>query len=109
MRWDGIDFKQALLEKPIKRQVPMYWEYGRNPSYLRPADINDRSPVLAVRQDNWKLLMNADGSDRQLYNLSETRDEKENLAAKYPRIANSLSRKLMDWKESLPNYPEAGD
>ena len=62
-----------------------------------------------MRQDDWKLLMNADGSDMQLYKLSEARDEKENLAAKHPRITNSLSRKLMTWKDSLPNYPEAED
>jgi len=109
VKWDGIDFKQALFEKPIKRKVPMYWEYGRNPSYLRPAEIHDRSPVLAMRQDDWKLLMNADGSDLQLYNLSEARDEQENLATKHPRVTNSLSRKLMTWKDSLPNYPEAED
>ncbi len=107
--WDGINFKQALLKKPIVRKIPMYWEYGRNASYLRPAEEQDRSPVLAVRQDQWKLLMNADGSDIQLYNLVLENDEKNNLAQKYPEVTRSLSRQLIQWKDSLPNYPEAGN
>lgn len=106
--WDGIDFKQALLEKPIDRKVPMFWEYGRDSSYLKPAEQHDRSPVLAIRQADWKLLMNADGTDLQLYNLAEDRNEKNNLAQKHPNITGTLSLQLMQWKDSLPNYPEAG-
>ena len=85
----------------------MYWEYGRNPSYLRPAEEHDRSPVLALRQDDWKLLINADGSEVQLYNLGQTRDESVNLADQYPMITKLLTRKLLKWKDDLPNYPES--
>lgn len=107
VNWDGIDFKRALFKKPINRNKPMYWEYGRNPSYLRPAEEYDRSPVLAVRQNDWKLLINADGTDVQLYNLRQSRDESANLANQYPLITNLLTRKLMKWKDSLPNYPKS--
>ena len=102
---DGIDFKRALFKKPIHRNKPMYWEYGRNPSYLRPAEEYDRSPVLALRQDDWKLLINAAGSDVQLYNLGQTQDESVNLADQYPMMTKSLTRKLLKWKNDLPNYP----
>ena len=86
----------------------MFWEYGRDSSYLQPAEHHDRSPVLAIRQADWKLLMNADGTDLQLYNLAEDRNEKNNLAQKHPNITGTLSLQLMQWKDSLPNYPEAG-
>tara|TARA_B100000700_G_scaffold245570_1_gene274073 strand:+ start:2022 stop:3437 length:1416 start_codon:yes stop_codon:yes gene_type:complete len=105
--WDGIDFSPALLEKPIQRQKPMYWEYGRNPSYLRPAEPSDRSPVLAVRDGAWKLLMNADGTGVELYNLNQSIDESANLVDVHADVANRLYKDLMAWKNSLPNYPDS--
>tara|TARA_Y100001934_G_scaffold276199_1_gene372200 strand:- start:581 stop:1996 length:1416 start_codon:yes stop_codon:yes gene_type:complete len=105
--WDGIDFSPALLEKPIQRQKPMYWEYGRNPSYLRPAEPSDRSPVLAVRDGAWKLLMNADGTGVELYNLNQSIDESANLVDVHADVVNRLYKDLMAWKNSLPNYPDS--
>ncbi len=105
--WDGIDFSPALLEKPLQRQKPMYWEYGRNPSYLRPAEPSDRSPVLAVRDGAWKLLMNADGTGVELYNLNQSIDESANLVDVHADVANRLYKDLMAWKNSLPNYPDS--
>ena len=49
-RMGWVDFSKSLLEGPITRSKPMYWEYGRNASYLRPAEPKDRSPVLAIRE-----------------------------------------------------------
>jgi arylsulfatase A-like enzyme len=105
--WDGIDFSPALLEKPLQRQKPMYWEYGRNPSYLRPAEPSDRSPVLAVRDGAWKLLMNADGTGVELYNLNQSIDESANLVDVHADVADRLYKDLMAWKNSLPNYPDS--
>ena len=105
--WDGIDFSPALLEKPLQRQKPMYWEYGRNPSYLRPAEPSDRSPVLAVRDGAWKLLMNADGTGVELYNLNQSIDESANLIDVHADVADRLYKDLMAWKNSLPNYPDS--
>mgnify|MGYP001340915791 FL=1 len=105
--WDGIDFSPALLEKPLQRQKPMYWEYGRNPSYLRPAEPSDRSPVLAVRDGAWKLLMNADGTGVELYNLNQSIDESANLVDVHADVVNRLYKDLMAWKNSLPNYPDS--
>ena len=87
----------------------MYWEYGRNASYLRPAEPKDRSPVLAIREGDWKLLMNAAGSDLQLYNLAKSLDESMNVASSHPEIAQSLKDKLLEWKQQLPNYPTTSD
>ena len=109
VEWDGIDFSKSLLDGPITRSKPMYWEYGRNASYLRPAELKDRSPVLAIREGDWKLLMNADGSDLQLYNLAKSLDESMNVASSHPEIAQSLKDKLMEWKRQLPNYPTTSD
>ena len=106
VEFDGIDFSKALLGKPVKRKKPMFWEYGRNATYLKPATVNDRSPVLAVRSGDWKLLMNADGTDQQLYNLGQSIREDDNLCHQYPRITQKLTHQLNSWKNELPNYPK---
>jgi len=52
-----------------------------------------------IRESNWKLLR---GGDREyLYDLSTDREEKNNLAAKHPDIANRLRGKLKTWADSL--------
>jgi len=104
--FDGIDFSKALLGTPVKRRKPMFWEYGRNATYLKPALIHDRSPVLAVRRGDWKLLMNADGTDQQLYHLGQSIREDDNLCRQHPRITQKLTRQLNSWKNELPNYPQ---
>ncbi|MEC7566400.1 MAG: N-acetylgalactosamine-6-sulfatase, partial [Planctomycetota bacterium] len=72
----------------------------------KPATVNDRSPVLAVRSGDWKLLMNADGTDQQLYNLGQSIREDDNLCHQYPRITQKLAHQLNSWKNELPNYPK---
>jgi arylsulfatase A-like enzyme len=106
IEFDGIDFSKALLGVSLKRKKPMFWEYGRNASYLKPSEAIDRSPVLAVRDGDWKLLMNADGTDKQLYNLSQSIREDHNLCSQFPRTARRLTNQLNSWKDELPNYPK---
>jgi uncharacterized sulfatase len=53
----------------------------------------------AIREGNWKLLR---GGDREyLYDLATDREEKHNLAAKYPEIATRLRAKLKTWADGL--------
>ncbi len=53
----------------------------------------------AVRVGNWKLLR---GGEREyLYDLAADREEKHNLAAKYPEIATRLRTRLKTWADTL--------
>jgi arylsulfatase A-like enzyme len=104
--FDGVDMSQAILGTPVERGKPLFWEYGRDDSYLQPAQPIDRSPNLAVRRGKWKLLMNADGSRIELYDLTDSWKEFYNRAGDFPEVRDELVALLNAWKESLPGYVE---
>lgn len=100
---DGMDRGQALLGKPSLRGKDLFWEYGRNNiafNYPRPID---KSPNLAVRSGEWKLLMNSDGTDIQLYNILKDKKESVNVAANEPKKVDELKDKLMAWWKTIPH------
>jgi arylsulfatase A-like enzyme len=53
----------------------------------------------AIREGNWKLLRG--GPREYLYDLGTDLEEKHNLAAKHPEIANRLRAKLTAWCAEL--------
>ena len=99
---DGLDMSAAFRGAEPLRSGALFWEYGRDPSYLRPGLESDRSPGLAVRDGEWKLLMNADGGQVELYDFREGFDETVNFAAERPAIVRRLSASLTDWWNTIP-------
>jgi arylsulfatase A-like enzyme len=100
--FDGVDMSAALLGKPQERERPLLWEYGRDDSYLKPGAEADRSPNLAIRDGRWKLLINADGTRTELYDLEVDPREQTNLAEQHRAVAARLSKRVLDWRRSLP-------
>ncbi len=97
---DGEDLSPALLGKTKgKRSKALYW--------TRPPDRAGAGariwPDLAMRQDNWKLLLMRDGSSAQLYDLEQDAGEERNLAAEHPDTVRRLSQPLLGWWHSLPD------
>ena len=72
--------------------------------FLFPQHQPDKSPSLAIREGKWKLLMNRGGSRVELYDIEQDRTEKNNVAAIEKKIAAQLSKKLLNWWNSLPTY-----
>ncbi len=107
--FDGEDLSAAFLGKAQQRTRAIFWEYGRDETFLKPGLEADRSPNLAAREGRWKLLVNADGSRLELYNLEQSIAERENLAKKHPEVARRLSEKLLAWRRSLPVLPGEKD
>lgn len=99
---DGIDRSTVLTGRPSKRGKDMYWEYGRNNIAFRYPKGKDRSPQLAVRSGEWKLVMSNDGSDMQLYNIDHDKAETNNVAFSHPEIAEGLKVRLTNWWNKLP-------
>ena len=66
---DGVDKSQVLPGKPASRQQDLFWEYGRNNIAFRYPEGKDKSPNLAIRSGDWKLMMNNDETDIQLFNI----------------------------------------
>ena len=99
---DGEDLSVVMTGAEPTRSKPLFWEYGRNDTAFKYPAANNRSPKVAVRDGDWKLLINADGSDTQLYNLAVDRNETNNLATTEPEVAKRLSAAALNWRRSLP-------
>ena len=100
--FDGVNMSSAFRGEQPLRSRALFWEYGRDPRYLRAGREADRSPALAVREHDWKLLMNTDGSDVELYDFRDGFDETANLAGQHPDTATRLQAALPAWWQSLP-------
>jgi arylsulfatase A-like enzyme len=100
---DGEDLSAAFMGGEPKRSRAMFWEYGRNnESFKYPSATSNRSPNVAVREGDWKLLVNADGSDTQLFDLGADFFETRNVAEANPEIATRLKQQALAWRKALP-------
>lgn len=96
--YSGEDMSEVLLGKnPQMRTKDMMWDFGRNRFFNKPARKNQRSPQLAIRRGKWKLLVNADGKGRELYDMEVDPNETTNLAVRHPKLVNDLSKTVIDW------------
>jgi arylsulfatase A-like enzyme len=99
---DGQDVSAALTGGRIERQAPLFWEYGRNPTSFNYPQGNNRSPNLAIREGQWKLLLQDDGTGAELYDLNADPRETKNLSADQPELTQRLSEKLLTWRKAQP-------
>lgn len=103
---DGQDYSKVLLGKSqAKRKTDLMWDFGRNQSFNFPKNPYDKSPHLAIRSGKWKLLVNHDRSDAQLYDMEKDRFEKENVADAHPELVAELSKKVCKW---FADYKDSG-
>jgi arylsulfatase A-like enzyme len=101
--FDGEDMTSVFDSKSMLHSKTIFWEYGRKSKFFNyPGPVYDRSPHLAVREEKWKLLVNADGSKVELYDLSSDGDETKSVAGANPEIAKRLTAAALIWKRSLP-------
>lgn len=98
---DGFDISSALTGGTYARSTPIFWEYGRNQQYFKVGP--DQSPNLAVRRGNWKLLINADGSKVQLFDLAQNDREQQSLAADHPALTKELTQLVLQWRDTWPH------
>lgn len=94
VRFDGEDASAAFLGKKFKRKDPVMWEYRHD---IKPGKISDVSPPLAIRDGDWKFLMNHDGSGKELYNLAKDPAESKNLVEQSPRRIKAFTGRLEKW------------
>lgn len=97
---DGENLSGAFFGEPVLRSKPLFWEW-------RGSEAGENWPRLAVRDGDWKLLTNFEGSVKTLYNIQANRIEQNDSSAFYPERVNELFQLLMDWKSTLPTEPDS--
>ncbi len=109
--FDGEDLSGVFRGGKPARAKPLFWEYGRKPqapgakgirAFPYPGEPGAKSPNVAVRDGNWKLLINADGSGAELYDLAADPGESRNLGLEEPELARRLGTAAREWRASLP-------
>jgi arylsulfatase A-like enzyme len=101
---DGRDKSLALLGTPMDVKDPIMWEYNSYPgdNILQPGNPDFISPNLAMREGKWKLLINADSTDAQLFNLDIDPEETKNLVGQEPELARDMATRLIAWRRTMP-------
>ncbi|MFN0112131.1 MAG: sulfatase, partial [Blastocatellia bacterium] len=98
---DGEDRSAVWLGQASARTKPLLWEWR----FAIAGDIFHRSPMLAIRDGDWKLLLNPDRSRVELYDLPRDPAQLNNLADKHPDLVKRLSEQALAWQKTLPPGP----
>jgi uncharacterized sulfatase len=102
VKFDGEDVSATLIGRSnASRMAPLFWRRPPDRKNSPPA-LPDPQPDLAVRDGEWKLLCNYDGSQPELYDLARDRGETTNLADQQPEIARRLVAAVVAWHRSMP-------
>ena len=99
-RLDGENVIQTLLGKShLSRKAPLF--------YSRPPDRKnfykfENLPDLAMREGDWKLLCDYDGSRPELFHLLNDPGESQNLADEQIERVERMTEKVVSWYRSMP-------
>lgn len=108
--FDGEELSDTLTGRGTdSRRAAICWR--RPPDRKRaPPGLPEPQPDLAIREGDWKLLCNYDGTAAELYDLARDRAETQNVAAGHPDVVERLTATLLAWHSSLPpdNGPQLG-
>lgn len=104
-QFDGENRMEVWFGKADGKRKPLIWEYGRDDTtaYNLPKN-NNRSPAMAIRDQQWKFLMNQNQTKLELYDLSKDQLEKVNLIDQYPQLVKEYQQQLLNWWGKLPVF-----
>ena len=57
---------------------------------------------VAMLDGPWKLLLNADGTGTELYDLATDPNETKNLATENPAVSAKMKTTALAWRNSMP-------
>lgn len=103
---DGEALSNTLLGRGGSHRAPIF--FRRPPdrdSFYGAEDL----PDLAVRDGDWKLLCEYDGSEPQLYDLASDPGESRNLADEQSAVVARMTDAAVAWHRSMPPDNGAAD
>jgi len=107
--FDGENLSEALLGNQSQtRTSSLFWNMNRGNS---AAHSNPNSAgagaggeeAIALRSGNWKLLINAQGTAPELYNLANDLGETTNLAEQQPAVVAHMARQALAIRYATPS------
>lgn len=98
---DGQSVAAAWRGEKLGSRRPILWEWR----FGIFGHVINMSPMLAIRDGNYKLLMNPDRSRVELYDIPADPSELTNLAAGHPEVVERLAAPLLKWQSELPKSP----
>ena len=104
---DGEDVSDVMLGQSRARAKPLMWEWR----FGIAGELFHHSPMLAIREGGWKLLMNPDRSRVELYDVERDPSELSNVAQQEPELVEQLATQALAWQKKLPSgpvHPSAG-
>lgn len=105
VQFDGTDMSEVMLGESDK-------DRGEAVMWIRPPDVkgpNNNWPDLAIREGKWKLLVNVDGSNPELYDIEANLGETINLVEENPQIVSELKKKVLRWFENTKGAISASE
>ena len=108
--FDGEDVAETLMGKSAaSRRGPLFWRRPPDRKTWPQFGVGVQ-PDLAMREGNWKLLCEYDGSKPELYDLAKDSGESTNLAARNETVVRKMTSALLALHKSMPpdNGPTLG-
>ena len=99
VKFDGESLSSTLAGEGGSRRAPIF--FRRPPDRDAFYGVSDL-PDLAMREGNWKLLCEYDGTDAELYNMTSDRAEKNNVADTNQDVVKRMTKAVLAWHASMP-------
>jgi arylsulfatase A-like enzyme len=97
---DGVDLIPYLRgEKVGSPHEYLFW-LNNDP------DDKPRRHLVAVRWKQWRLYRHRETDPWQLFDLLKDPQEKKNVAEKFPKVVENMSKKHAEWKTTHVPPPE---
>ena len=102
---DGEDMSDVFRGKRRTRSKPMMWDWR----FRVWGHCINKSPMLAIREGEWKLLVNPARDREELYHIPSDPMELNNQAEKHPDLVDRLAKAVLAWRAELPDSPVSED
>ena len=97
---DGVSMMPLWTQTDDLKERALYWHF---PNYIGATHVEPARPLSVIRDGNWKLLCEFDGSNPELYDLDRDPSERNNLAAVQPGVVRRLTAQVLAWHRSMPS------
>ena len=97
---DGEDLSAALLgDSSFQRNGDLFWNGNRGTENRHG---NGGNEVVALRRDDFKLIMDADGRSVEFYDLENDPRETTNLKNDFPQEVASMAQRALEIRYATP-------